>query len=229
MRTTGLTLLCLLVSPSCTFAADPPRWTGLYVGASAGAGTGIADGIPIGGGEVGGQIGVDLSLADRIRVGIRASGSVDGLEGQQTGVLPGGLLLFSTPDDNHPGPVVLPIHNTSSDALGASGSLVFRVGYDEGVWLPYAYAGIVSADNAATLSQLDTSRTLTEHQLHVGSAIGVGVESQVTERVSAFLEAERSDFALVKYNLGDDQLPLTISRFPLSVLSVRVGVNFHFH
>lgn len=101
---------------------------------------------------------------------------------------------------------------------GFDGSLRARLGYDMGAFMPYVTAGIAGA-------QLKFDDGVNSNKkFRVGYTVGTGVETMLTEKISARLEYRFSDFGKKDITLGN----LVAPAVKLQSHDIRIGVGYKF-
>jgi opacity protein-like surface antigen len=134
-----------------------------------------------------------------------------------------------------------------SDALftrGLTGTLTARAGWTWDGWLAYAKGGIVLADVTSSATQqtdvtnydeyLDRASgvappdfSVSEQGLSVASTIGIGVETMITEHLSAGIEYDYTRFPGSSLTAPQEDLNAFLEQ-PTDLHTVKAGLNLHF-
>lgn len=213
---------CVLLAGSPAIAADAPAvyeepefrpsvhdWTGLYAGLHVGHSWGTHDVTVVGGDDppvkigglfFGGQVGMDYQF-DQFVLG--AVGDFTWSESDQ--------------EDWR-------LNQWFSLDTKWISTLRARAGYSMDKVLLYATAGIAFAEEEVTLLRDERFPTLpggVDSQIHMGWALGGGVEAMMTDNLSAGVEYLYLDFNTERYTLGS-----TLIDVDPSTHLVRLGVNY---
>lgn len=205
--TTGAFAADLMAEPPMApvVTSSAGNWDGGYVGFNVGYAQAYSDhndvATTIGdmgmvGWLLGGQAGYNATVAAGLVLGVQGDLDWSNVTGTYTG----------------PGPDI-------SETINWEGSLTGHIGFDGGVFMPYALGGIVVAGTTRT----STIGTPSESGTHVGYVVGVGAAAKVSDNASLFGE--------VRYNNYGDHEYSTLTSDPtvgLTSTEVRVGMNFHF-
>ncbi|MDR3472733.1 MAG: porin family protein [Devosia sp.] len=198
--------LSMPMKAAAPVAAVPSSWDGAYIGGNAGYAWDHADHTvdnPIGdfdmtGGFVGGQIGYNFHLTDGVVLGVQGDIEWSHITGTDA--------------------TITSITNT----INWTGAVTARLGYDAGQFMPYVLGGVAMANNTGT-----GPSSTSQDENHTGWTIGAGLEAQLADNLSGFVEYRYSDYGQATYS----NLPNPVAGGPIIDLTsstVRAGLNYHF-
>ncbi len=204
--------------PARTYAPAPAmvaayNWTGFYAGVNGGFGTGsvdaFGDSLDVDGWFGGGQIGYNWQAPGSPWVlGLEVDSAFAGIDGSESATA-GGLTA------------------TASSEINYFGTARVRAGYAVNSALIYATGGLAWANNevTATLAGGGAAAGISDEQMHVGYAVGGGVEWAFAPQWSAKVEylylglGSQTYFGNVAGGFDAD----------LDAHTVKVGLNYRFN
>jgi outer membrane immunogenic protein len=216
----GCGLLAMVAAAS---AADLPRgpykapaayapvynWTGLYVGAHAGYGWSGSSDINMRGGFIGGQIGYNWqAMGSPWVLGIEFDSAWADM-GRTGNATSGATVVSINPTTNY------------------TGTLRARAGYAWDRTMLYATGGLAWMNNSISVNATSGAFTagMSDSKMHVGGAIGAGLEYALAPNWSAKAEYLYTTYAKETYlgNIGAGGFGLSADSHTL-----KAGINYHF-
>ena len=213
LTTTALIVFGIAPAAAADLAARPytkapplvaiNNWTGFYIGAMGGYAQEDASGLgTLSGGFAGGTVGYNWQTGNLV-LGLEADAAWADV-GASVGLF-GGLASVS-------------------DRIRDMGTVRGRIGYAFDTVLVSGTGGYAWADNRLTATVLNAS--ISDSHFHSGWTAGAGVEVMFAPKWSVKAEYLYRSFESQNYFAGI--VPLGVASGTLNLISVQVGVNYHF-
>jgi high affinity Mn2+ porin len=221
-------ILAPILASTSAQAADPAMPDGVYIGGHVGYLFGAANATlsdPAGGATMGAT-----TMGGTTQYGMLSGGAQAGYEH----VFPSHLMLGVEADLTFPDFMDLsPVLSYRATAAGNANeqleylaTLRGRVGYNMGSWTPFLTGGLALAAIRTSLTDSTTgNEDATPNNLHVGYALGAGVDYALDRRWTARLEYLYRHIGLAGFSFASEPAGYDSS---YDIHQFRVGLNYHF-